>query len=306
MADAFEREAPTIEAVERYGAFTIERSHNPKVPMIVLVSLCLRTTRPDGMGERITIQPGLRQGSWTLEFVARNVIIWLRGWKWQQIKYPPAPGDQSRDVWRYDAVEAAWRDLMQRYPPLASEGYSYLTACSASDPDAWAKLSPRERAHRSWWMWDEAGYCAWEDGERGERVLGERVGQVGAFDVYAARLRRPDGREEPASWYEFVLRVDQRSVRLLCTSWWGGAPATLSLDPAKIADDIAIWLGSLCLDIANGLEYAARCADEVTRARIVEGVAVRQAQYDAVLPAWRAVRTAHPGPQIHYPDEPDV
>jgi hypothetical protein len=195
---------------------------------------------------------------------------------------------------------------MQRYPSLASEDFSYLTACSASDPDAWKKLSAHERAKRSWWVWDEDGYVAWEDGERVERALGERIGQVGAFDLYAVRLHRSDGREEPASWYEVVLRVDERAVRLLCTSWWGGVPGTVSLDPAKIADDIEGWLGSLCLDIANGLEYAARFADAVTSTHILEGVAVRQAQYDAVLPAWRTVRTAPLGPQIHYPEEPDT
>jgi hypothetical protein len=80
----------------------------------------------------------------------------------------------------------------------------------------------------------------------------------------------------------------------------------VSLDPAKIVDDSEDWLGSVCLDIANGLEYAARFADDVTRAQILDGVAVRQAQHDAVLPAWRAARAAHPGPQIHYPEEPDA
>jgi hypothetical protein len=305
MADAFEREAPWIEEVERYGAFTIERTHIPTAPMLLLVSLCLRTTQPDGMSERITIRSGLLQGSWTLEFVARNVIIWLRGWKLQQIKYPPAPEDQSREAWRYDAVEAALRDLMQCYPSLASEDFSYLTACSPSDPDTWAKLSPRERAKRSWWLWDEEGYFAWVDEERVERILGEQVGQVGVFDIHEVRLRRPDGREDPASWYEVALRVDEQSMRLLCTSWWGGAPGTVSLDPAKIVEEIEGWLGSLCLDIANGLEYAARFADDGTRAHILQGVATRQAQYDAVLPAWRAAQMAHPGPQIHYPEEPD-
>jgi hypothetical protein len=136
------------------------------------------------------------------------------------------------------------------------------------------------------------------------RVLGERVEQVGAFDLHAVRLRRFDGRDEPAAWYEFMLRVDQKAVRLLCTSWWSGAPGTVSLDPVKLAEEIEGWLGSLCLDIANGLEYAARFADDGTRAHILEGVAKRQAQYDAVWPAWRSVRTAHPGPQIHYPQEP--
>jgi hypothetical protein len=136
MADADERKTPFIEEIERYGAFSIERTHIPKAPMIRLVSLCLRTTRPNGMSERITIRSGLLEGSWTLEFVARNVIIWLRGWERQQIKYPPAPGDQTRAAWRYDAVEAALRDLMQRYPALAAEDFSYVTACSAPDPSA--------------------------------------------------------------------------------------------------------------------------------------------------------------------------
>jgi hypothetical protein len=306
MADAFERETPWIEEVERYRAFTIERTHIPKAPMILLVSLCLRTTQPDGMSERITIRSGLLHGSWMLEFVARNVIIWLRRWKLHQVKYPAAPGDQPREAWRYDAVAAALRDLMQRHPPLASEDFSYLTVCSASDPDAWAKLSPRERAKHSWWLWDEERHLAWEGDERVERMLGEQVGQVGAFDVHAVRLRRSNGREEPACWYEVVLRVDERSMRLLCTSWWGGAPGTVSLDTAKIVEDIEGWLGSLCLDIANGVEYAARFADDGTRAHILEGVAKRQAQYDAVLPAWRAARIAHPGPQIHYLEEPDA
>jgi hypothetical protein len=305
MADAFERETPSIEEVERYGAFTLERTHIPRAPMIRLVSLCLRTTRPDGISKRITIRSGLLQGSWTLEFVARNVIIWLRGWERQQIKYPPAPRDQSREAWRYDAVEAALHDLMHRYPALAAEDFSYLTACSAPDPNAWATLSPRERAKRFWWLWDKDRRCIWEGEYRVERVLGEQVGQVGAFDLHAVRLRRSDGCEEETSWYEFVLRVDQRVVRLLCTSWWSGAPGTVSLDPAKTVEEIEGWLGSLCLDIATGLEYAARYADDKTRAQILEGVAMRQAQYDAVWPAWRAARTAHPGPRIRFPEEPD-
>jgi hypothetical protein len=160
--------------------------------MILLVSLCLRTTRPDGLSERIRIQSGLLQDSWTLEFVARSVIIWLRAWKWQQLKYPPpAPGDQSKEGWRYGSVKAALRDLMQRYPSLAAEDFSYLTACSASDPDAWMKLSPGERAKRSWWRWDDEGYCAWEDGERVERVLGGRVEQDGWVTVRMSKVAVP-------------------------------------------------------------------------------------------------------------------
>ena len=134
MADAVERETPWIEEVERYGAFTIERTNIPQAPMILLVSLCLRTTQPDGTSERITIRSGLLQGSWTLEFVARNVIIWLHGWKRHQVKYRAAPGDQSREAWRYDTVEAALRDLMQRYPPLASEDFSYLPPAAPQIP----------------------------------------------------------------------------------------------------------------------------------------------------------------------------
>jgi hypothetical protein len=107
-------------------------------------------------------------------------------------------------------------------------------------------------------------------------------------------------------WYEFILRAEEGPAQLLCTSWWGGAPGTVSLAPAKIVEDIEIWLGSMCLDIANGFEYAARYADEGTCAQILERVTQRQAQHDAALPAWKEARAAHPGPQIIYYDEPDA
>lgn len=304
-------ESPYIEQVERIGPFTVERTYIPSAPNVFLVFLCLRANGPDEASERIIIQSRLRNNSWTPEFVARNAIIWLRNWERQQVKYPLAPNDHSHEESRYDAVEAALRDLIHRNPSLAEKDFSYLTACSNSDSDVWTKLSPRERAKLSWWDWDDGRYYAWENGERVERILDERLAQVGAFDVHALHLRWPDDHEEPASkhsgpWYEFVLRAEEGPLRLLCTSWWGGAPGTVSLEPAKVVEDIEIWLGSTCLDIANGLEYAARYADEGTRAQILEGVTRRQAQYDAVLPAWKEARAAHPGSQIIYHDEPEV
>jgi hypothetical protein len=310
MGDPSRHNPPGATAVvARYGAFTVERtriSHPPPARDTILTFLCLWAAGPDGTSERIIIQSGLRNGSWTLEFVARNAIIWLRNWERHSVTYPSGPEAKLRDEWRFDRVEAAVRDLAQLYPSLALEDIAYLTACSDPDPDAWVKLSPRERARHEWWRWDEGGDYAWESGERVERVLGERLAQVGAFDVHALRLRWPDGREETASWYEFILRAEQGPLRLLCTSWWGGAPGTVSLEPAKTVEDIEIWLGSMCLDIANGMEYAARFADEETRARIMEGVTIRRAQYDAVLPAWNDSRAAHPDPQIIYHDNPDA
>ncbi len=311
MGDPSSRKLPEVEVMARYVTFTVERNHIPSAPQLFIAFLCLRAPLPDGTSERIIIQSRLRNNSWTPEFVARNAIIWLRNWERQQVKYPPALDDQSREKWRYDAVEAALCDLMQCYPDLTLEDFSYLAPCSDADTDAWMKLSPRERAKRSWWLWDEGGYYSWEKEELVERVLGERLKRVGAFDVHALRLHRPERREEPASqhgipWYEFVLRAEEEPLRLLCTSWWSGAPGTVSLEPDKTVEDIEIWLGSMCLDIANGLEYTSRFADEETRKRILEGVARRQAQYDAVLSAWKEARAAHPGPQIIYHDNPET
>jgi hypothetical protein len=312
MGDPSSHKLPEVEVIAHIGPFTVERTHIPNGPNILLAFLCLRTNSPDEPNERIIIvRSGPRNNSWTPEFVARNATIWLRNWERQQVKYPPAPDDRSREEWRYDAVATALRDLMQRYPNLAPEDFSYLAPCSNTSPDAWAKLSPRERAKRSWWLWDEGGYYSWEDGELVERVFGERLAQVGAFDLHALRLRWPDGHEEPASqhgipWYEFVLCGKEGPLRLLCTSWWGGSPGTVLQEPAKTVEDIEIWLGSTCLDIANGLEYAARFADEETRERILAGVARRQAQYDDVLPAWKEARTAYLGPQITYRDKPEA
>ena len=306
MVGSFKSEPPHVEQVARIGLFTVERTHIPNAPNIFLAYLCLWANSLDETSERIIIRSGLRNDSWTPEFVTRNAVIWLRNWERQQVKYPPTSDDRLREEWRYDAVSTALRDLMQSFPDLALEDISYLGPCSDSDHDAWNKFSPRERAKRSWWSWDEGGNYAWENGERVERVLGECLTQVGAFDVHALRLRWPDGREELTSYYEFVLRTEQEPLRLLCTSWWGGAPGSVSLEPAKAVEDIEIWLGSMCLDIANGLEYAARFADEETRARIQEDVERRQAQHDAALPAWKEARDAHPGPRINYPDEPEM
>jgi hypothetical protein len=310
MGDTSGHELPKIEALARYGRFTVERAHIPDAPEVFLASPCLRPARPDGASERIIVQSGLRNGAWTPEFVARNAIIWLRNWERQQLFYSQPSENQSHEQWRYDAVAAALRDLMQQYPSLAEEDFSFLTACSDADPNAWAKLSPHERARRSWWNWDEGGYYAWEAGRLAKRMLGERLAQVGAFDVHALRLLWPDGREEPASqqgipWYEFVLCAEE-PLRLLCTGWWVGAPGTVSLEPDKMVEDIGIWLGAMCLDSANDVEYAARFADEEMRAHILEGVDWRQAQHDAIWPAWKEARAAHPGPQIIYHDDPDT
>ena len=104
--------------------FTVERTHIPNASNIFLAFLCLWATGPDGTNERIIIQSGLRNDSWTLEFVDRNAIIWLRNWERQQLLYPPTPEDQPHEEWRHAEVEAALRDLTQLYPGLAEEDFS--------------------------------------------------------------------------------------------------------------------------------------------------------------------------------------
>jgi hypothetical protein len=89
---------------------------------------------PGWTSERIIIQSGLRNGSWTLEFVARNAFIWLHNWERHSVTYPSGPEAKLRDEWRFDGVEAAVRDLAQLYPSLALEDFAYLRRAATPTP----------------------------------------------------------------------------------------------------------------------------------------------------------------------------
>jgi hypothetical protein len=133
MADLFKREPPHVEQVARIGSFIVERTHIPNAPNIFLAFLCLWANSLDATSERIILSR-FRNHSWTQEFVARNAVIWLRNRELQQVKYPPAPEYQLREERRYNAVSMAVRDLIQTYPDLALEGFSYLAPCAIPTP----------------------------------------------------------------------------------------------------------------------------------------------------------------------------